>query len=53
MFSGVSFTIQLGNGSKFTPSYEVHNAETLSEIITNTYKLCGEQGATVEKVLVG
>jgi hypothetical protein len=52
MFSGVSFTIEMANGLTMTPTYEVHRSDNLSEIITKTYALCAEQGATVLEVNV-
>jgi hypothetical protein len=52
MFSGVSFTIKLANGTTFTPTYEVHSKEGLSNIITETFSLCNSQGANVLEVNV-
>ena len=47
MFSGVKFTIRQANGNWMTPVYEVHNEEKLTEIISETIRLCREQGAAL------
>ena len=47
MFSGVALTIRQADGNYFRPVFEVHNEEKLTEIISETYRLCREQGASL------
>jgi hypothetical protein len=45
MFSGVKFTIRQANGVWIYPTYEVSNEDSLTTIISETFRLCREQGA--------
>lgn len=47
MFSGVALTIRQANGVYFRPVFECHTEDKLTEIISETYRLCREQGAAL------
>jgi hypothetical protein len=50
MITGVSIDMMLANGAPFRATYEARGADGVERIVSATYELARDQGATVVRV---